>query len=388
MLNILIRLFIPNRENTADPSVRGAYGRLCGIYGVVLNLLLFAGKYAAGLLSGSVAIMADAFNNLSDAGSSLITLFGFVLAAKKPDPDHPYGHGRIEYLAGLLLSALIILMGFELLKSAFLKIKTPSPVEAGLLPALILLASIGLKLYMSVYNRSVGKKINSAAMSATATDCLSDAISTLVVLITIAVQHFTGYNIDGYAGFAVAVFIIIAGFKAAKDTLDPLLGKAPDAELVQEIESLVMAHPQVLGIHDLLIHDYGPGRLMISLHAEVDGSRDIYEVHDAIDSAEMAIKERFGAIATIHMDPIESDDSEISAVKQHLMEKLNEYEPLISIHDFRMVPGPTHTNLIFDAAVPSTFPMSDKELKNGIKAIVNENWPDRYAVVTIDRTYH
>lgn len=387
MLKLLTKIFVKDSENTSDPKVRHAYGNLCGFYGIFLNLLLFAGKYFAGFLSGSVAIMADAFNNLSDAGSSIITLLGFALSAKKPDPEHPFGHGRIEYLAGLALSALIIFMGFELGKSSFEKILNPEPVQAGIVPAFILVASILVKFYMSLYNRKIGRKINSAAMQATATDSLSDAISTAVVLAAMGVQVLFHVNIDGFAGLAVAVFIVFAGFNAGKETLSPLLGQAPDRELVEEIEKIVLSYPEVVGIHDLIVHDYGPGRLMISLHAEVNGSDNIFVVHDAIDNAEHEIKERFGAIATIHMDPIEADNSEISQIKNAVAEKLLEIDPVISIHDFRMVPGATHTNVIFDAVVPANFRLSDSELSDEIKNLVHSTWPDRYAVVDIDHSY-
>ena len=303
MLKLLIRIFIPDRENISEPAVRIAYGRLCGIWGIFLNLLLFAGKYLAGLVSGSVAITADAFNNLSDALSSFISLCGFVLSAKKPDDDHPFGHGRMEYLAGLLLSSLIIVMGFELFKSSLDKIREPAAVQAGLLPALILAASIALKLYMALYNRAIGKKIRSSAMLAAYKDSLSDSVSTLLVLVSMGVSHFWGINIDGWAGLAVALFIMATGLKAVSETVSPLLGKAPEAELVRSIEALALECPEIAGIHDLMVHDYGPGRLMISLHAEVDGRKDVFTVHEAIDKTEKEINRCFGAVTTIHMDP-------------------------------------------------------------------------------------
>lgn len=387
MLKLLTKIFIKDRENVGDVKVRGAYGTLCGLYGIFLNLLLFAGKYFAGIVSGSVAVTADAFNNLSDAGSSIITLLGFLFAGKKPDLDHPFGHGRIEYLAGLGLSVIIILMGLELGKSSIEKIIAPQTVEAGLLPALILLCSIGVKFYMCLYNRKIGKKINSAAMQATAADSLSDAIATTVVLLSMGINWLFKVNIDGWAGLAVAVFILFAGYSAARDTLSPLLGQAPDPVLVQNIEGVVLSHPEIVGIHDLIVHDYGPGRLMVSLHAEVDGSGNIFHLHDAIDSAEMEIKERFGCLATIHMDPIEANDTEVSLMRHAVAEKLRELDGAISIHDFRMVPGPTHTNLIFDAVVPAGYEKKDEELAAEIRELVNATWPDRYAVVCIDRSY-
>ena len=387
MIKLLTKLFIKDHENVTNAAVRRAYGTMCSLYGIFLNLLLFAGKYFAGLISGSVAITADAFNNLSDAGSSIITLLGFAIAGKKPDPDHPFGHGRAEYLAGLVLSAVIILMGFELVKSSFEKILHPEPISSGLLPAIILVCSILVKFYMCLYNRSVGKKINSAAMQATATDSLSDSVATTVVLISMGVSYFFHVNIDGYAGLLVAVFILYAGFNAAKDTVSPLLGQAPDPEFVQQVADIVTAHPEVVGIHDLVVHDYGPGRVMVSLHAEVRGDGSIFDLHDAIDTAETELKEQLGCIATIHMDPIEADNTEVSQMRAAVAEKLKELDDVISIHDFRMVPGPTHTNLIFDAVVPADYKKSDEELAASIRQQIHQTWPDRYAVVSIDHSY-
>ena len=387
MIKLLTKLFIKDHENVTNAAVRRAYGTMCSLYGIFLNLLLFAGKYFAGVISGSVAITADAFNNLSDAGSSIITLLGFAIAGKKPDPDHPFGHGRAEYLAGLVLSAVIILMGFELVKSSFEKILHPEPISSGLLPAIILVCSILVKFYMCLYNRSVGKKINSAAMQATATDSLSDSVATTVVLLSMGVSYFFHVNIDGYAGLLVAVFILYAGFNAAKDTVSPLLGQAPDPEFVQQVADIVTAHPEVVGIHDLVVHDYGPGRVMVSLHAEVRGDGNIFDLHDAIDTAETELKEQLGCIATIHMDPIEADNTEVRQMRAAVAETLKELDDVISIHDFRMVPGPTHTNLIFDAVVPADYKKSDEELAASIRQQIHQTWPDRYAVVSIDHSY-
>ena len=387
MLKLFSRIFIKDSENVNDPGVRRAYGTLCSVYGIFLNILLFAGKYFAGLISGSVAIVADAFNNLSDAGSSVITLLGFVIAGKKPDLDHPFGHGRVEYLAGLLLSAMIIAMGFELGKNSLLKILHPEPVNVGLLPAVILLASIGVKFYMCLYNRSIGKKISSAAMQATATDSLSDTIATTVVLLSMGIAWLFHVNVDGWAGLLVAAFIIFAGYNALRDTLSPLLGQAPAPELVKEIEGTALAHPEIVGIHDLIMHDYGPGRGFVSLHAEVKGSGDIFALHDAVDQAEREIREKFGILATIHMDPIDCDNEQLAALRQTVAEKLLEIDPEIKIHDFRMVPGPTHTNLIFDALVPANTKASDQELVKQIAALVHDTWPSYYAVVDIDRSF-
>lgn len=387
MIELLSRIFIKNRDKVNDPAVRRAYGTLCSVYGIFLNVLLFAGKYFAGVLSGSVAIVADAFNNLSDAGSSVISLLGFAIAGKKPDLDHPFGHGRAEYLAGLLLSALIVVMGVELGKSSIEKIISPEPVEAALLPALILLASILVKFYMSLYNKAVGKKINSPSMEATATDSLSDCIATTVVLLSMGISYFFHVNVDGWAGLLVAAFIIFAGYNAMRDTLSPLLGKAPDPELVKEIEETALSHPEIVGIHDLIIHDYGPGRGFVSLHAEVNGKGEIFELHDAVDQAEREIREKFGILATIHMDPIDCDNEQLNQLRDAVADKLTEIDPRIKIHDFRMVPGPTHTNLIFDALVPADLKTTDGELSKRIADLVHRSWKKYYAVVDIDRSY-
>lgn len=388
MLNLLAKIFIHDRENVRDAAVRRAYGTLCSVYGIFINVLLFGGKYFAGVISGSVAIMADAFNNLSDAGSSVITLLGFAIAGKKPDPEHPFGHGRAEYLAGLILSAMIMVMGVELGKSSVEKIIAPSPVDAGLLPAAILFVSILAKIYMCAYNRAIGKKISSAAMQATASDSLSDSVSTLVVLISMGASYLFNWNIDGWAGLIVAVFICITGFGAARDTVSPLLGRAPEAELVARIKEIVTAHSEIIGIHDLIVHDYGPGRLVVSLHAEVDGSGEIFDLHDAIDCAEHELKEELGCIATIHMDPIEANDTEVAQHRRAVTELIQTHiSPELTVHDFRMVPGPTHTNLIFDTLAPVNFEMSDEELAKKISTLVHTTWSEHYAVVSIDRAY-
>jgi len=389
MLKLLVKWFIKSPENVSDPNVRGAYGTLCGMYGIFLNILLFAGKYIAGILSGSVAITADAFNNLSDAGSSIISLLGFRLASRKPDPDHPYGHGRVEYLSGLALSVLIIVMGVELAKTSFEKILHPTPVDSGLLPALILIASIAVKFYMSRYNKTIGKKINSAAMLATATDSLSDSISTTVVLLSMLISRFFDINIDGWAGLAVAVCICFAGVSSIKETIAPLLGQAPEKDFVAEIESTVLTHPEICGIHDLLVHDYGPGRTFISLHAEVDGYGNLFELHDVIDNAEHELQTKFGCLATIHLDPIDTRNKELTQIRSELGTALKElfHNNKVTVHDLRIVSGPTHTNLIFDVVLPQNGKITNEEASAMVKKLVSEKYPAHFAVVNIDRDY-
>lgn len=387
MIHLLSGIFIKNRDQVDDQNVRRAYGMLCGVLGIVLNILLFAGKYLAGILSGSIAITADAFNNLSDAGSSVITLVGFKFSGRKADADHPFGHGRIEYLSGFGVSMVIILMGFELLKSSVQKVLSPEPVEAGLLSVLILIVSICVKMYMSYYNRSVGVKINSEAMKATAMDSLSDTIATFAVLISMAVVHITGYNIDGWCGCIVACFVLYAGYNAAKDTLNPLLGEPPSKEFVEEIRSIVLAHPEIIGIHDLVVHDYGPGRRMISLHGEVAGNSNIFEIHDVIDRIEKELGQKLGCEAVIHMDPVEVDNEKIAEIKTELSKKIQDKLPEVSIHDFRMVQGPTHTNLIFDVVVPYEYEKTGSQVKAEIEDIVSKSWENYFAVIHVDHSY-
>ncbi len=387
MLSILVKLFIKNPEAVTDPDVRRAYGQLCGGMGIGLNILLFAAKYFAGVISGSIAITADAFNNLSDAGSSVISLAGFSLAGKKPDADHPFGHGRIEYLSGLAVAMVIVLMGFELAKDSVAKIMAPEELSAGLLPAAILLGSIAVKFYMYLYNRAIGRRIGSAAMLATASDSLSDTVSTAVVLISMLIAHFSGVNIDGWAGLLVACFILYTGFCAGRDTLQPLLGKAPEPELVEKIEEIVMSHEEICGMHDLIVHDYGPGRMVISLHAEVDGAGDIFELHDAIDNIERELKDSLYCLATVHMDPIETANEDVTRLRCAVEELLKAYDERISIHDFRIVPGPSHTNLIFDAVIPFDLKLSDSEMARKIEDTVSSALPGHFAVVDIDRSY-
>lgn len=387
MLSLLSRIFIKNRDDITNPTVRKAYGSLCSALGIALNVLLFAGKYIAGVVSGSIAITADAFNNLSDAGSSAISLLGFRLSGKKPDPDHPFGHGRLEYISGLCVAALILVMGVELLISSVDKIIHPEPVENGLLPAAILIVSIGVKVYMSLYNRAIGKKISSSAMLATATDSLSDSVATAVVLLSMLVSYLFNVNIDGYAGVLVAAFILFAGVGVARDTISPLLGQAPDPELVRQIEEIVMAREEIIGMHDLIVHDYGPGRLMISLHAEVDGSGDIFELHDAVDLVERELASKLGCEATIHMDPVVCNDERVDAEHRRLLEVIGELDDVLSIHDFRMVAGPSHTNLVFDAVIASGISKTTDEVRQEICQAVEEKMPGRFAVVTVDTAY-
>lgn len=387
MITLLARLFIRDRDKVADAGVRRAYGMLCSLTGIGLNILLFLGKYLAGRLSGSIAMTADAFNNLSDAGSSVITLLGFRMAAKKPDPGHPFGHGRIEYLSGVAVSLIIIVVGVQLGLESIDKIMSPEPVDAGLVPMLVLVASICVKGYMFAYNRGIGHKINSPGMSATALDSLSDCIATGVVLISMLLARFADVNIDGWGGAAVAIFIIFSGFKAAKETLSPLLGNPPDPQLVRDITDIVMSHPEVLNVHDLIVHDYGPGRLMISLHAEVPGDGDIYALHDAIDTAEYELQQKLGCSAVIHMDPVSPDGTKTAHMREELAEAAKAIDPRLTIHDFRIVDGPTHTNVIFDAVLPNDSSVTEDDAKAQLETIVHSLWQNSHPKVHIDRPF-
>ena len=387
MIRLLSRRLIPDRENVSSPAVRRAYGTLCGAVGIVLNILLFAGKFFAGQLSGSIAVTADAFNNLSDAGSSAVTLLGFRLAGRKPDTDHPFGHGRIEYISGLVVAGLILLMGVELAKSSFDKILHPQEVTFSLPAIIIMAASVCVKLYMFLYNRSIGHMIRSAAMEATAMDSFSDAVATTAVLLAMLIGRWTGLAVDGYVGMIVAVFILLSAYKAARETLSPLLGQAPDPELVQEIRDTALSGDIVQGIHDLVVHDYGPGRMMISLHAEVPAHGDIMAMHDEIDNIEKELMEKLHCHAVIHMDPIVTDDEQINALRTQVAELVKQVDPSLTFHDFRVVRGTTHDNLIFDAVLPFSSGKTVSEAAQEIRDLVR-GIDDRYrAVVTVEHSY-
>ncbi len=387
MITILSKIFLKNTDSMSDSKKRSAYGTLCCCVGIFLNIILFAIKYFAGILSGSIAITADAFNNLSDAGSSAITLGGIQFANKKPDPEHPFGHGRVEYLSALAVSVIIMVVGVELFSSSVEKIRNPEPVEASVVSIVILAFSVLVKGYMFFYNRKIGNDINSSGMKATAVDCIGDSIATTVVLISTVVSYFTDIRIDGWCGIFVSLFILYAGFNSAKETITPLLGSPPEKELVDEIANVVLSYEKVVGIHDLIVHDYGPGRLVVSLHAEVNGKEDIYSLHDEIDNIERRLSRELNCLATIHMDPVEADNEAVSLMREQVSQIVSEIDSGISIHDFRMVPGNTHTNLIFDAVVPFSVKLSEKEIKEKITRAVTEKIEKTFCVVTIDSPF-
>lgn len=387
MIKLLSKIFIKNGDDVADQKVRSAYGYLCGAVGIALNILLFAGKLVAGTISGSVAVTADAFNNLSDAGSSLISLISFRLASQKPDPHHPFGHGRVEYIASLIISIIIILMGFELGKSSFEKILSPEAVEYSALTFTVLGVSVAVKLYMFLYNNSIGKKIDSSTMKATAMDSISDAVSTGAVLVSAIIAMLTNLALDGWMGLVVAIFIMITGLKSAKETIDSLLGEPPSPEFVKEIEDMVLSHEDIVGVHDMIVHNYGPGRTFVSLHAEVPADGDIVAIHDTIDNAEHEIAKRLGCLVTIHMDPIDVRDEHTAQLRQTVREIIKKVDPAVTFHDFRVVSGPTHTNLIFDIVSPMDCKLSDEQLAGKIADEIHKYDEHYFAVIDVDKDF-
>lgn len=387
MTQILLRRFVPDWENTTDPAVRERYGSLSGLMGIFLNLCLSGGKFLAGVVTGAVSVTADAFNNLSDAATSVVTLVGFRLAGRGADEDHPYGHGRMEYLAGLAVSVAILLVGVELAKGALDKILHPEMVRFSWLSVGILCASILVKLWMYVFNKDLSRRISSAAMAATAADSLSDCVATSAVLAGLLAGHFFQISIDGWVGVVVAAFVLRAGWEAAKDTIDPLLGKAPDPALVEGIRQTVLAHPEIVGVHDLMVHDYGPGHVMASLHAEVSIDADMAATHDVIDDAERELNHKYHIIATIHMDPIATNDQRVTQAREEVLELAQSIDPAMTIHDFRMTEGPTHTNLIFDVVVPHGCPLSDEKVRRELGRLAREKDPRYITVIQVDHSY-
>lgn len=387
MTELLIRLFIKDREQVDNPKVRRAYGTMGGAVGILCNVFLFAVKLFAGILTGAISVMADAFNNLSDAGASVVTLIGFHMAGKPADLDHPFGHGRIEYLSGLFVAAAILIMGFELFTTSIDKILHPESPDFTPLAMGILILSILVKLWMSRFHYSIGKRIGSDTMKATAADSLSDCISTGTVLMGACVSYFTEKNIDGYIGLLVAAFVLYAGYETAKDTIQPLLGEAPDKEFVDGVTAMVLEEPMILGIHDMIVHDYGPGRRIVSLHAEVPYRLDLLEIHDVIDNVEKKVGEHFQCEITIHMDPVVTDDRELDDARAMVERIVKETDERWKIHDFRMVRGETHSNLIFDVVVSPEQVEQEEEIEEQLKKKIHEKNPHYYAVVKAERSY-
>ncbi|MGN0135237.1 cation diffusion facilitator family transporter [Anaerotignum sp.] len=376
MTKLLLRFFVKNHENTEDPAVRASIGKLAGATGIVCNCVLFLGKLLAGLLAGSVSIIADAVNNLSDASSSLVTLLGFRLAQQPADADHPYGHARYEYLSGLIVAVLILVIGVELVKSSVGKIIHPEPVAFSVATIAILAVSIAVKLWMSLFFGALGKKIKSTTLAATSADSRNDVISTAAVLLGCLAGYFFSVNIDGFIGLLVAVFILYSGINIVKETISPLLGQRADAELVEKILTLVLSHEKVLGVHDLLIHDYGPGRCFASLHAELSAAEDAIACHEMIDHIENEVMSELNVDLVIHYDPVVMDDAERNEMRKILDEIILEIDPRLSMHDFRMVGSGEQTKLVFDLAVPYDMGQQYGELKEKIdKSLLEKEKP-------------
>ncbi len=388
MHTILVKLFIRDSENTKDIGVRTAYGTLGSVTGIVVNLILAVAKYIAGALSGSISVTADAINNLSDAGSSIVSLFGVKLSAKPADKGHPYGHGRIEYISASIVAFLVLLMGIELLKSSIAKIANPVPVQFNWVSLIILVLSILAKLWLGLFNKRLGKKINSAPMMAVMKDSFSDCLATAVAAAAIIISAFSDINIDGYLGVFVAGFILLAGFNILKETMAELLGKAPEKEFVEAIEQKILSYDFVVGVHDMIIHDYGPQRRFASAHAEVPANADMMECHDIIDLIERDIFSEFGLLISIHMDPIVVDDERINELRRMTAETVKNICEDMSIHDFRVVDGPTHTNLIFDLIVPHKYEMSNDEICRLIDNKLSKIDERYFTVITVEHAFN
>ena len=385
MTNLLCKLFIKNSDDLKNPEVRRAYGTLASVVGILVNLLLSFFKLLTGVLTGAISVTADGLNNLSDAGSQVVSLISFKMSAKPADRDHPFGHARIEYVASMIVSFLILLVGFELLKDSIAKIFHPEKTEVSLLMIIVLSISVVVKLWLAIFNRTVGKRIGSSVIRATATDSLSDAIATGAVLVAMLISHLTGFYTDAYMGIAVGSLIFVAGIRILNDTKNSILGSAPEPEVVEKIVAIAKEYPEVLGIHDMVVHNYGPGNTIASFHAEVDGAVNAFITHDVIDTVERRLWNEMGVRATVHMDPIVTDDERVSALREAVRETVKGIDERLDIHDFRFVEGKTHSNLIFDVSVPFEIKDSDDEIKRAISSRLSELDPNYFAVITVDR---
>lgn len=387
MTKLIVKIFLKNK-NPDTPGGRESYGKLAGIVGIICNLFLSGLKFVLGYLTHSVSITADATNNIADAGSSIITLIGFRLSEKPADEDHPYGHARIEYITGLIISFLVMLIGFEIFKTSVEKIITPEAGDFRLVTAVILVVSIIVKLWLSRFNKSLGKLIKSTALDATAADSRNDCISTLAVLVAAVISHFTGFNLDGYMGVGVAIFILISGIGLIKETVGPLLGQAPSKELYEKIEQKMLSYENVLGVHDLLVHSYGPGSYFASAHVEMDANINVLVCHDIMDKIERDFLKQDNIHLVVHLDPTVLDCEETNELKEVVRQILYDIDPIITFHDFRVVVGDTAKNVLFDIVVPPKYKLSDKDLKHLIKNRVNEAGNGNlYAVIVVDRSY-
>lgn len=384
MTELLVKLFIGDKD-CHNPEVRKRYGFLSGITGIVLNLCLFAGKLAAGILSGAVSVVADALNNLSDAGSSIVNMVGFKVALTPPDREHPFGHGRAEYVSGLVISFIIILMGIELAKESFEKIISPQNPETSVFTFIMLGAAVLVKLWMFIFNRKLGRKINSVSLTATSVDSVSDAMATLAVMLGMAAGVLFNINLDGYVGILMAAFIVYSGIKTAKESLSPLLGQMPDKELVGGVRDMVCSYDGIIGIHDLIVHNYGVGITFISFHAEVSSDMGLSDAHTLIDRIEKALKDRFNCGVTIHIDPVDIDDEDTLRLKDTACRVVNGIDECLSIHDFRVVKNPAGSSLIFDLAVPYKFRLSDMQIRDMTVSGIREAEGAVTVVVSVER---
>lgn len=387
MTDFLCKRFVKNYENTKEPQVREGYGKLASVVGIISNAILCIAKILVGLISGSIAIIADGINNLADASSSVITLAGFKLSALPEDDEHPYGHARIEYITGMIVSVLIVVVGVELIKSSIDKILHPEPLEFSWSMVIVLLLAILLKVWQAMFNIKIGKKINSVALTATGTDSRNDVISTTAVLFSIIIGKMANIQIDGYMGVLVALFIIWSGIGLIKETSSPLLGEAPDPDLVAAISEMASDFDGVLGIHDLVVHNYGPGKVFASIHIEVDANGDLMESHDMVDNIERQLSKKLHIVLTAHMDPIKVDDPIVALMNEVTTKVTDSLDGISNVHDLRVVPGPTHTNIIFDIVVNPSCKLSNKEIHqaftDAIKAI-DENY---FVVINFDKNY-
>ena len=386
MTEWIIRHFVPNAGDVGSAEVRGRYGTVASVVGIVANVLLCLAKGGVGLLSGSVSIVADAVNNLSDASSNIVSLLGFKLASRPADERHPYGHGRYEYLSGLVVATLVTAIGIELVTSSADKIVNPGPTEFGVPVVAVLVASVAVKLWLAAFNGTVGRRISSATLQATAVDSRNDVISTTGVLLAAIVSHLSGFDLDGWVGLAIGAFVVVSGLRLVHETVSPLLGQAPDPELVRHIHDTIMGYPGVLGTHDLMVHDYGPGRLIASAHVEMAAEEDPLASHDTIDNIEEAFR-REGLLVILHYDPIVTDDATVTDMRGWIAEHVREIDPRLTIHDLRCVPGPTHTNVIFDVVRPHDLALTDDELREEVSRIVCAHYPKAVCKITVDASY-
>lgn len=385
MTNLLVRLFVKNSNNTSDPAVRENYGKMASIVCIVLNMVLSAGKIILGLLSGAISVTADGFNNLTDCGSNVVSLISFKVAGKPADKEHPFGHQRIEYISAMIVAFIVLMLAVELASESFNKIFNPEPSEMSYLMLGVLAFSVLVKVWMFFFNRKLGKTVDSEVLKATATDSLTDAISTTAVTVAVIISHFVNFNLDGYMGLAVAVVIAWAGIDILKNTMSKLLGQAPDKTLIEGIRSRIMAYEGVLGIHDLAVHNYGPHKYYASVHVEVDAKVPTMESHDLMDRIERDFAENTDIVLIIHSDPVVTDDPEINLLKQKVTEMVTSIDERFRIHDFRAVKGVTHTNLIFDVAISFDTKLSAEEIKTRISQLVSAYDPTLFVVATVEK---